>query len=177
MRDLNYSLKPFISKGLANKNNSRNNPLLIESIGAYPKNGVLQAMEELTRLDTTTLGDISFPYPQIFVLSEFIIVCTQTKIYEYSASTFILKKTVIPGDLWDILDFKTFLFLVNGQCAVRRNSQTGVYESVIPYAECACNYNGQVLIGSPNENNPYIWDNPLITWDSGISWDEIPEVL
>ena len=177
MRDLNYSLKPFLGQGLANKNNPRNNPLLIESIGTFPDNGVLKAVEALTRLDTTSLGTVAFPFPQIFLLSEFIIVCTENKIYEYAGGSFTLKKAGIAGDLWDILDFKSFLFLVNGECAIRRNSQTGVYEHVLPFAKCACNYNGQVIIGSPNENNPYHWDNPAITWDSGIDWDIAPETL
>lgn len=155
MRNFSLNLKPYINKGLASKNNPRNQPLLIESVGAIPYNDALQAIEEFTRIDTSSLV-AEFPYPQIFVLSESILVCTETAIYEYNNNnTLTLKISGLPaGTTWDVVDFKSYILMVNGQCAVTRNPLSGdfIRDLSMPFGNCICNYNGQVLLGSPDTN-------------------------
>ena len=153
MRAFRYSLKSFINKGLAPKNNPINNPLLITSIGAYPYNDILQAIEEFTILDTSAISNISFPFPQLLILDECVLVCTATDIYEYLNNTFILRLSGLPvGNLWEVVDFKSFIYLTNGQCAVTRNPTTTVFilDLTKPFGSAVCNYNGQVLLGGPN---------------------------
>jgi hypothetical protein len=162
MRTFNYSLKDFINKGLARNNNRRNQPLLVESIGAVPYEGVLRAVEEFTRVDTSTIT-ASFPYPQIFVTSNFMIIATETEIYEYDGSTLTLKATGLPpSGTWDLVDFKDYLQMVNGKVTIARVFDTGVYTRLypdvdgMPLASCICNYNGQVLIGDPIGRDEYL---------------------
>lgn len=156
MKKFKFSLKEYISKGLAHNNNKRDQPMLVEAIGAIPYSKVLQAVEQFIRVDTSGIGVLSFPYPQLFVLSELILVCTEDSIYELNPNTQVLtlKKGGLPvGTTWDVVDFKSFIVLVNTQVTITRDISTGEYSvsTTLPNASCICNYNGQVLLGSPIE--------------------------
>ncbi len=153
MKDFDFPLKDFISKGLAPNDNPRNNPLLVKSIGAITYNNVLQSIEQFTRIDTSSMSGVVFPFPQIFVLSQLILICTKDEIYEYADGILVLKLGSLSSiNTWDVADFKTYLYLTNGQLTVTRDPTTGVYaiDTDLPFAACVCDYNGQVLIGSPN---------------------------
>ena len=70
-----------LSKGLRpSKRMPRNSGFLVECKGAVGRDNVLQTLDELTRIDTSVITD-AYPYPQIFVFTNLIIVCSQTKIY------------------------------------------------------------------------------------------------
>ena len=147
-----YQIREILSKGLRPNKNVRNNPYLIESLGAFPYEGVLQAVEQFTRIGMGAVT-CSFPYPQLFVLSEVIVVCTSTAIYELVGGSLVLKiGSLTAGTTWDMVDFKTFLYFTNGKVSVRKEADTGVYsvDATLPTATCLCNYNGQLLIGSIN---------------------------
>ena len=148
----------IIGKGLTSNNNIRNNPMLVESIGAMPYNNVIQSVEEFTRVDTSGLAAQIFPYPQLFVLGDIIVVCTAQQIYEYDATgdTFTSKISGLSlGNTWDLVDFKSFILLMNGVVAVTKDPETGDYavDSTLPPGNCICNFNGQVLLGGPDEND------------------------
>lgn len=151
MKDFTYPITKHL-QGLAPVRNVRNNPYLIEAIGAVPYEGVLEAVEQFSRIDTSALTT-SFPYPQLFVLSDVIVVCNQTAIYELSSSTLTLKISgLTAGVTWSLVDFKTFLYFTNGKIAVKKDSQTNLYsiDSSLPFGTALCNFNGQVFLGSPN---------------------------
>lgn len=174
MIDFKYPLKDFIRQGLAPNNNKRNKPMLTQSIGALPYNKQLQAIETFTRIDTSSLSGVTFPYPQLFITSEFVIVCTEDSIYEYDGSLTLKYGPVTIGSLWSLVDFKTYILLTNGAVTIRRSSTDGIYSPVetlsgwgngewggfgwggegtiigINYADSLCNYNGQLLAGSPD---------------------------
>lgn len=169
MKDFEYTIDN-IGKGLRpSSHNPRNSPFLVESIGAFPYDGVLQSVAQLLRVDTSALI-CSFPYPQIFVLSDYIIVCTQTAIVELTdigvidgwgdapwgefpwGSTLLTGLTA--GWPWVCVDFKLFIYLTNGKIAIIRDTETGAWTinpENIPFGTALCNYNGQVLVGSPNK--------------------------
>lgn len=139
-----------LAKGLRpSKRVPRNSSYLVECDGAVGRNGVLQVLDELTRIDTTALGTISFPYPQIFVFVNIILVCTSTKIYEYSGGTLTLKLTVTAGSTWTAVDFFDFIYMSNGTVAVIRDAFSMAFSITtdLPAATAICNFNGQVLIG------------------------------
>lgn len=143
-----------LAKGLRpSKRAPRDAKYLVQSNGAVAYDAVLQAIEELEldRIDTSTLAE-SFPYPQIFVFTNVIIVCTETKIYEYASGVFTLKLTVSAGTEWTFVDFYDFIYGSNGKVAVRRRAGDKVWEetSSYPIATTICNYNGQVLVGAPD---------------------------
>lgn len=141
-----------LSRGLRpSKRMPRNSKFLVECQGGVGRDGVLQAIDELTRIATTAITD-GFPYPQIFVFTNIIIVCGQTKIYEWVSSALVEKLTVTAGSTWCALDFYDYVYLSNGNVAVVRNSMDKTYSETtdLPTAMAAVNYNGQVILGAPD---------------------------
>ena len=141
-----------LSRGIRpSKRMPRDSGYLVECAGAVGRDGVLQIMDELTRLATTAISD-GFPYPQIFVLNKLIIVCGETKIYEWEDSALVLRLTVTAGTTWRVLDGHHFIYMSNGKVAVTRDPDTKTFavDTTVPVASAICNFNGQVVIGSPD---------------------------
>ena len=130
----------------------RDSKFLVESKGAIGQDGVLCAIDELSRLTTTEVTD-TFPFPQLFVFTNLILVCGRLKIYELVSSALSLKYTAsTSGSTWTAVDFYNYVYLSNGREAVTRNPDTGVYSlsSTLPKAMSICNFNGQVIVGAPD---------------------------
>lgn len=143
-----------LAKGLRpSKRASRNSGFLIQCQGAVGRDKILQILDEYSRLDTTIAE--GFPYPQLFVFINLIIICGQTKIYEWVAGALVEKFTVGPGSLWTAVDFYDYVYMSNGKVAVIRNAGSKTYSetSEFPTAMAMCNFNGQVVIGSPDVSN------------------------
>ena len=152
MRKFTFTIKSSkLSKGLRpSKRMPRDSKFLVTCLGAVGRDDVLQVIDQFTRLGT---GDTdSFPYPQLFVFTNMIIVCTQTKIYEWVNSALALKLTVSAGSTWVAMDFYDYVYLSNGNVAVTRDSGTKVYSTTtnLPTAMAALNFNGQVMLGAPD---------------------------
>ena len=146
-----------LSKGLRpSKRMPRNSGYLVKCSGAVGRDGVLQALEELVRIATTAITD-TFPYPQIFVFTNLIIVCSSTKIYEWVGGSLEEKLTVTAGSLWSAIDLYDFIYMSNGVVAVIRNPESNVYSITAnqPKAMAVCNFNGQVLVGAPDVEGTY----------------------
>lgn len=145
-----------LSRGLRpSKRVPRNSRYLVTCIGAVGRDGTLQVIDELTRIDTSEITD-AFPYPQIFIFTNMIIVCDQTKIYELVAGTLVLKLTVEAGSTWSAVAYNDYAYLSNGKVAVIRDSSSHTYSvtTTLPTAASICNYQGQVIIGAPDANVP-----------------------
>jgi proteasome assembly chaperone (PAC2) family protein len=120
--------------------------------GAVGRDSVLQVIEDLTKINTSTITD-PFPYPQIFVLNQLIIVCGQSKIYEWNSNnnTLVEKLTVTAGSTWRVVDFGKYVYMSNGKVSVERSPTTQNYTvSSLPVATGMCNFNGQIVIGAPD---------------------------
>ena len=146
-----------LSKGLRpSKRMPRNSGFLVKCKGAIGRDGVLQVFEELIRIATATITD-AFPYPQIFVFTNLIIVCSSTKIYEWVGGSLVEKLIVTAGSTWSAIDLYDFIYMSNGTVAVIRNPESNVYSitSDQPKAMAICNFNGQILIGAPNIEGTY----------------------
>lgn len=140
-----------LSKGLRrSKRDPRNSGFMITCSGAVGRDGVLQILDELTRLNTSV--DEGFPFPQLFVFTNVIIVCGQTKIYEWDGSSLSLKLTVTAGFDWKAVDFFDYVYMSNQKVAVVRDSGSKAYSETteLPTARAICNFNGQVLVGAPD---------------------------
>jgi hypothetical protein len=143
-KELSHGLRP-------SKSNPRDNDYLITCIGAYGKNNVLQASEELVRIATDIITD-GFPFPQIFAFVNVIIVCGMRKIYEWKGEALELKYTATEnGSFWTAVDFYDYIYLSNGKVAVVRNANNFNYtkSTILPVASAMCNFNGQVIVGAP----------------------------
>ncbi|QGH73444.1 MAG: hypothetical protein [Podoviridae sp. cty5g4] len=128
----------------------KNSEYLIECKGAVGRDQVLHAIEALTRMDTSVITD-GFPYPQLFVCTNLIIVCSRTKIYELVGNTLVEKLTVSPGSTWNVIDFYDYVYMSNGRVAVVRDAGSFAYSitTALPVFSAGCSYNGQVIIGAP----------------------------
>lgn len=137
----------------SNEKAPRNTKFLIEAVGAVGNDSVLQAIKDLesNRIDTSVFTG-SFPFPQLFVFPNFIIVCDVDTIYEYDGTTLddvIGPVVALLGNLWTVVGVHDFVYLSNGEVAIVRHPTSGIYEVVSdqPIAEALCNYNGQILAG------------------------------
>ncbi len=146
---------PKLARGLRpSRRMPRNSEFLVTAEGMVGRDGVLQALDEITRMATSTITD-GFPFPQLFVFTNMIIVCGLTKIYEWVNSALVLKYTAsTAGSTWSAVDFYDYIYLSNGVEAVIRDAGSKAYaiDATQPHATAICNYNGQVLIGAPDVN-------------------------
>jgi hypothetical protein len=143
-KHLAQGLRPTVSK-------ARNSDFLVENKGAVGIDGVLQSLEAVARLSTAMITD-GFPFPQIFVFTNVIIVCGLKKIYEWNGATLDLKYTAsVAGGTWSAVDFYDYVYMSNGNISVVRDAGSYVYAlSTQPHATAMCNYNGQIIIGAPD---------------------------
>ena len=154
--EFTFIIKPAeLAKGLRwTRRNSRNEKFLTECYGAVGYDNVLQALEDITGdwIDTSALAEAAFPFPQLFVFTNLIVIATQTKIYEVDpvAKTLTEKLTVAEGVLWSAVDFGEFVYMSNGVVAVTRSATSMVWATTtdVPVCGAMCNFNGQVVIGS-----------------------------
>ena len=142
--ELSHGLRP-------SKRSPRNAKFLVECVGAVGLDKVLQVIDDLQndRIDTTVIAD-TFPIPQIFVLTNMIIVCGKTEIFEYDGSTLTSKLAgITTGQLWSVVDYFNFVYMSNGIVSVLREESSGIYSltTAQPVAGAICDFNGQVIIG------------------------------
>jgi len=154
MPDFTFTIEADqLSKGLRpSKRLPRNSKFLVESLGAVGRDGVLASIDELERIDTSIITD-AFPFPQVFVFVNHIIVCGSVKIYEWVGEELVSKITAsAAGSTWTALDFYNYIYLSNGAVSIVRNAETGAYSETtsIPTANSALNFNGQVMLGAPD---------------------------
>jgi len=157
-----------LAKGLRpNVENPRNSKYLTECNGAVGIDNVLQVLKDMNLdhlIDVSALT-FAFPYPQLFVFTDMMLVCTETEVYEYvhsSPGTLTLKITVAPGILWSAVDFYDYIYMSNCTAAVVRHAEDGSWEEItsLPSARAMCNYNGQIVISpctepiAPSEEAP-----------------------
>jgi len=128
----------------------RNSRYLITCTGAVGRDGVLQAIDELDRINTDAITD-PFPFPQLFVFPNLIIVCGKTQIFELVGASLTLKLLVAAGSTWTAEAFGEFVYLSNGTVAVTRDPDSHIYSlsTTLPTASSICNFMGQVMVGAP----------------------------
>ena len=150
----NFTIGPGdLSRGLRpSKRSPRNAKFLVQSIGAVGLDNILQVIDDLESDRVDSVGTITdaFPYPQIFVFTNVIIVCSRQTIYEWDGTTLnAMLGPVTAGQLWSAVDFYDFIYMSNGVVSVLRDPQSKLYATTTnqPLANAICNFNGQVVIG------------------------------
>ena len=157
MRGHNFKLtlnNQDLARGLRpSKRTARNSGYLIQCSGAVGRDGVLQVLDSMSALDLSLITD-GFPFPQIFVFPQLIIICGKTDIYEWIDDGLYLKLSVTAGATWDAIASEEYVYLSNGKVSVVRDPFNKTYSiSDLPTASCICDFNGQVLIGAPGEDS------------------------
>jgi hypothetical protein len=142
-----------LSRGLrSSKRSPRNEKFLVEAAGMVGIDGVLQAIDDLEvdRIDTSADILDAFPYPQIFVFTNVIIVCGRQEIFEWDGTTLTsMISALTAGQLWSAVSFYEFIYMSNGAVSVLRDPGTGLYALTTdqPVAMAIGDYNGQVMVG------------------------------
>ena len=102
----------------------RDTGFLVECVGSVGQDEILSALDEISRMN---LSGFYFPYPQVFVLKNMILVCDSSHIYEWINSSLVLKFTSsLSGHRWHLVDYGEFLYLSNSKVAITRDVN-GVY--------------------------------------------------
>jgi hypothetical protein len=142
-----------LGRGLrTSKRSPRNEKFLIKAAGMVGIDGVLHVIDdlELSRIDTSGVITDLFPFPQIFVFTEAIIICDSQNIYELDGVTLnLMLGPVAAGQLWSAVEFHRFVYMSNGSVAVLRDPDTGLYATTTdqPVAMAIADYKGQVMVG------------------------------
>jgi hypothetical protein len=126
----------------------RNSMDFILCDGAIGYHGSLQSITAITALSTAAIVD-GHPYPQIFLLSNLILICGKTKLYEWVSSALVEKITVTAGNPWSVVEFYDQLLLTNGVVTVERRAGDKVYavRADLPVGETLFNYGCQIIVG------------------------------
>lgn len=164
MREFESIFKDGLRTGLRTDiDNPRNSEALMDALNVRCMAKGLRPTIQLTRvLDSLS----SWPYPQIFIGSNYRIVATEDTIYEADSSwNLTAKATVDAGSRWDFIDFGLYFVLTNGTQMV--TSLNGVYSVVDsvggPRFSTGCNFKGQIVAGNIKTNwygcgvNSVIW--------------------
>ncbi len=127
----------------------RNSNFLVQCDGAIGYHGSLQGITAITALATSATITDGHPYPQIFLLSNLILVFGKTKIYEWVNSALVLKLTVTTGNPWSVVEFYDQLLMTNGVVTVERRPGDKVYalRADLPIGEALFNFGGQIIVG------------------------------
>jgi len=154
MREYTIMFEEGLKVGLRKSDhNPKNKGALIEAQGVIQKAGELHSLEELEFLDVSTIDACTFPFPQIFQLTSWTLVCTPTKIYTFDGAAFTLVYTAAEGSTWTVAEFHDFLLLTNGAEWVTLDPDSGCWEDYIPdeiiICLCNCDINGQLFVGGP----------------------------
>lgn len=142
-----------LSKGLRqSEENVRNKHGLVTCFGAVGREGVLKTLHEIDKFDTSVEITDGFPYPQIFISPNMVIICGETAIYEKSGFGLqSMLSGLTAGSTWSAVIFHDYVYMSNGKVAVEKNPDTKEYSiSELPTAMAICNFNGQVIIGAPD---------------------------
>lgn len=146
--------KDGLARGLrASEHNPRNKGALIQADGIIQESGELFNLAELSNFDISSIEACTFPFPQVFQLREWTLICTPTKVYTYNGATLTLVYTAEEGSTWTIADFYNFLVLSNGRELITLDPESGDWskylDCAIPTCLCLCDLNGQMFVGGP----------------------------
>jgi hypothetical protein len=129
-----------------------NDQHLVDCTGAVVDEGTLQTWPDFESFDLSPIGG-SFPYPQLFVFQDLIIGCNETEIYELNNNIWNLKITAsAAGSTWCATAIHDFVYLSNGRVVILRDAETKTYieSDEYPTAMAIYNFNGQLILGSPD---------------------------
>lgn len=143
-----------LAKGLRSSAKvSRGKFTLEKSSGAVGIDGeltTLPAIDLHAVMDDALVIKNDFPFPQIFILDNHVLVCNRDSILELVGSTPVLKLSLTDGgELWSATSSCDFIYLSNGDVSVVRDPNSGVYAlSSAPVCSTVCNFNGQIICGN-----------------------------
>jgi len=152
MKEFSVTLKEGILRGLRTSDtNPRNTEALTECHNLKPGAGDLESYEAIT--DISGALSVSWPYPQVFLGSNYRLICTNTTVYEMDSSWTQTSKVVTTADdIWDLADFGTYCLLANGTKLVEIDAD-GAYSANdsltnTPRFLTGCNFKGQLVAGN-----------------------------
>ena len=151
MREYTVTFKEGLTAGLRASSSVQRK--LVQADGVLRKSEELINLDELSTFDISSIEACTHPFPQIFQLRNWTLICTPTKIYTFDGTTLTLVYTAAEGSTWTIADFYRFLVLTNGNEYITLDPETGAWskylDAVISECLCVCDVNGQLFAGGP----------------------------
>ena len=144
-----------LAKGLRNTNKVPRDKFTLESLS-----GMVGVDGELSSIPPISLSDVmanalvikdDFPFPQLFILDNQILICNRSSILELVGETLTLKISIVnpSQELWSADSSCGFIYLSNGEYSIVRDPNTGTYSlSTAPVCSAICNFNGQIICGN-----------------------------
>lgn len=154
MYEYTLTIKGALSTGLRkSENNPKNVGALTFAEGVIQKSGELVNLDWLTTFDISSIGVCTFPFPQMFQLREWTLICTATKVYTFDGTSLTSVYTAAEGSTWTVGDFYNYIIMTNGKELITLDPEDGTWSKYldckIPYCLCLCDVNGQVFVGGP----------------------------
>jgi len=146
MKEYQFPLNSF-SKGLRPEiTTARTSDFLVESLNAAPGKGGLRRQVPINSAFPSI--SIDFPFPQLFFFKEFTLIGTRAGVYELQDDgTWLQVITKDVSEAWEMLDFGSYILIVNIGVVWGRNIDTGEYEvdPAFPFCTSIENFNGQLI--------------------------------
>ena len=145
-----------LAKGLKPKGSVGRNEKFLENLGGgFVHDGELQSLDLLDRTNTDIREEVgivvfTFPWPQLLVRPNRILLCGPTTIYELVGTSWAFRIAAsLEGGFWACVDFEDYFYLSNGKVVITRSTGgTWAEVTTLPKAMALCNFNGQVFAGS-----------------------------
>lgn len=128
----------------------RNSAPFIECKGGIGHAGAFTTLPPFGLTIPVTFATGGFPYPQIFIFTNHILITCQTEILEWQAPLAISKIAGLPGGTaWSAVEYNDFIYLSNGKTSVIRRPSDGVFviDASLVAAEALLDAHGQVMAG------------------------------
>jgi hypothetical protein len=178
MKEFDFSFIEGLKKGLrSDRSNPRNSEALVECYNMKPLEKGLRPFVPLSNpfsalvllhedsgdvlledggtvlLESGEFDSIDWPFPQLFIGMRRRILCTRTRVYELDSNwNPILRVEVTSGGRWDLIDYGTYVVLVNGSAIVYIDSDgdfaQAPYLSTMPLVSTGCDFKGQMVGGN-----------------------------
>jgi len=179
MREFEFTFEEGLRKGLRNEGvEPFKDHRLVELKNLRPSEFGLRPVETLTNPFSATFV---WPFPQMMLLRELRLMCTETAIYtcDSSWSPTVAIDSLVAGGMWHVADFGQFVLLTNGSQIVQRHGSTGVWSSftstsAIPAMNTMCAFKGRVVGG--NLSSWYDCDSRYVAWSDIGSASFLPDI-
>jgi hypothetical protein len=154
MREYTLQIEKALKIGLRPSDRTPpNKGVLVEAQGVIQESGELFNLENLEAFDISDIEACIFPFPQVFKLIRWTLICTPTRVYTYRDGVVTLVYTGAEASTWTVADFYDFLLLTNGNTWIELDPETASWcpfsDDEVPSCLCLCDLNGQLFVGGP----------------------------
>jgi hypothetical protein len=154
VKEFETEFRDGILRALRREQYARDREALLEAFNVESLPNRLVAFVALTHPFSASEAAVDWPFPQLCIGQDVMLLGTRTKVYEVSGTwTLIARATVTEYDTWHIADFGDYMLLTNGETVLARSPATGLLSAQtgstsFPLFRTVCNFKGQIIAGN-----------------------------